>query len=85
MAEQTCPSCGATLPQELGQHALTPTSGLVACPSCGETVTLERPASAGAEGGSTGGEDSGGGPGDYFAGEETIEGVMDEIERKEEA
>ena len=48
MAEQTCPECGAPLPAELGQHALTPTSGLVQCPSCGAQVTLERPAEAGA-------------------------------------
>jgi uncharacterized Zn finger protein (UPF0148 family) len=72
MADQRCPSCGEPLPEELGQHALTPTSGLVRCPSCGETVTLERAA------------DSAGGEGEeYFAGEETIEGVMDELSEKE--
>jgi hypothetical protein len=82
MPEQTCPECGAALPEELGQHALTPTSGLVECPSCGAKVTLERPADGG-----DGGEApdvEGTGP-DYFAGEETIEGVMDEIEQKEES
>jgi uncharacterized Zn finger protein (UPF0148 family) len=68
---QRCPSCGEPLPEELGQHALTPTSGLVRCPSCGETVTLER-----AEEGEGDGEQS-------FAGSETIEGVMDELSEKE--
>jgi hypothetical protein len=84
---QSCPNCGEPLPEELGQHALTPVSGLVRCPSCGETVTLER-----AEAG-----DAGAGPGvpgadagmsdtvkdEGFAGEETVEGVMDELREKE--
>ena len=83
---QSCPNCGEPLPEELGQHALTPTSGLVRCPSCGETVTLERAD-----------EDPDGGPGvpgadegmsdtvkdQYFSGEETVEGVMDELREKE--
>ena len=73
MAEQRCPNCGEPLPEELGQHALTPVSGLVRCPSCGETVTLERPDEAADEGESK----------EYFAGEETIPGVMDELSEKE--
>jgi DNA-directed RNA polymerase subunit RPC12/RpoP len=75
MSEQRCSNCGAELPAELGQHALTPTSGLVQCPTCGENVTLERPADAGEAGGEH--EES-------FSGHETIEGVMDEIREKEE-
>ena len=81
MAEQTCPSCGAELPPELGQHALVPTAGVVECPSCGATVTLERPRAATDDdevvGESTGPE--------TFSGHETVEGVMDEIRQKEEA
>jgi uncharacterized Zn finger protein (UPF0148 family) len=82
MADQTCPNCGAPLPGELGQHALTPVSGLVRCPSCGETVTLERDA----------GEGGGDEPlvgldenvrDEYFSGEETVPGVMEELSEKE--
>jgi uncharacterized Zn finger protein (UPF0148 family) len=73
MADQRCPSCGEPLPEELGQHALTPTSGLVRCPSCGETVTLEHADPASEEGDGD----------EYFAGEETVEGVMDELSEKE--
>lgn len=80
MTEQTCPECGEALPQELGQHALTPTSGLVQCPSCGATATIDRPEGTEADEPDVTGE----GP-DYFAGEDTIEGVMDELERKEES
>jgi uncharacterized Zn finger protein (UPF0148 family) len=82
MTEQRCPSCGADLPAELGQHALTPISGLVKCPTCGAKVTLEH-----AETGSTSVEeadsvpDTAGDP-ESFSGEETVEGVMDELERK---
>jgi endogenous inhibitor of DNA gyrase (YacG/DUF329 family) len=82
MGEQTCPDCGAPIPAEAGQHALTPTSGLVECPTCGATVTLERQETVDTDG--DGGESEGTGP-DYFAGEETVEGVMDEIEQKEES
>ena len=89
MADQRCPNCGEPLPAELGQHALTPTSGLVRCPSCGETVTLEhaerghrrhrgyRATSAADAGMSDTVSD------EEFAGEETIEGVMDELREKE--
>jgi uncharacterized Zn finger protein (UPF0148 family) len=74
MSDQSCPNCGAELPAELGQHALTPTSGLVQCPTCGETVSLDRAAETG-EGDER--EES-------FSGHETIEGVMDEIREKED-
>jgi hypothetical protein len=72
---QRCPSCGAELPAELGQHALVPTTGLVQCPTCGENVTLERPETTRGETGEQ--EES-------FAGHETIEGVMEEIREKED-
>ncbi len=39
MAE-TCPSCGTTLPEELGQHADDLVSARVTCPECGAAVTL---------------------------------------------
>ena len=74
-----CPSCGADLPQELGQHALVPSAGVVACPSCGATVTLDRPAAAGAPG-----DESEGTGEETFSGHETIEGVMEEIREKED-
>ena len=86
MADQRCPNCGEPLPEELGQHALTPTSGLVRCPSCGETVTLEhtdaRGADADADTDAQAGLDENVRD-EYFAGEETIEGVMDELSEKE--
>ena len=92
MAEATCPSCGARVPPGAGQHALTPSAGVVACPSCGATVTLDKPGAepeegqsppaapqaAGVEGswGQARGEEA-------FSGEETVEGVMDELRNKE--
>jgi ribosomal protein S27AE len=77
MAE-TCPNCGADLPPELAQHALTPVSGLVQCPTCGENVTLAKPAE---EGEATGAPDVAGATG-AFSGEETVEGVMEELSDK---
>ena len=100
MAEQRCPSCGAEVPRQTGQHATTPGAGVVQCPSCGATVTLEKPgaepaqqsSSTGAQEASSAevprapetgyGEPSGE---DYFAGEETVEGVMDEVREKDDA
>jgi len=91
MADDRCPSCGAELPPELGQHALTPTAGVVTCPNCGATATLSRPgaqtgaaepAEPGAPAPTSGpvpaeeGEES-------FSGHETIAGVMDEVRDKE--
>ncbi len=75
MTGVTCPSCGAEVPEETGQHALVPSAGIVECPSCGAKVTL--PKAGAAERGEDGDES--------FAGHETIEGVMDEIEDKEES
>jgi carbon-monoxide dehydrogenase medium subunit len=89
-----CPNCGAELPQEEGQHALSPSAGVIRCPSCGATVTLEGP--PGAEGGPPREEPAGAGEPvtteaaldaterhDYFSGEESVAGVMDELEEKE--
>ncbi|HEY3946017.1 MAG TPA: hypothetical protein VGL78_12390 [Solirubrobacteraceae bacterium] len=94
MADQTCPNCGAQVPPETGQHATTPSAGVVQCPSCGATVTLEKPGAAAEQqaaeafgdvprtpvtsSGETSGED-------YFAGEETVEGVMNEVREKDDA
>ena len=87
-----CPNCGAELPQEQGQHALSPTAGTIRCPNCGATVTLEGP--PGAEGGPPRPGPAEGEPvtteaslseterHDYFSGEGTVEGVMDELRDK---
>jgi predicted RNA-binding Zn-ribbon protein involved in translation (DUF1610 family) len=75
---QTCPSCGAELPEEAGQHALVPSAGVVECPNCGETVTLAKAGAAEEE--RTVASDEGTGT---FAGHETVEGVMDELSEKE--
>lgn len=91
MADQSCPNCGNELPEELGQHALAPQSGLVRCPHCGETVTLDKPGAPEPEdeARSTGDvpradETVGGEAGapEEFSGEETLEGVKEEIEDK---
>jgi aerobic carbon-monoxide dehydrogenase medium subunit len=94
MATQQCPSCGAQLPREEGQHALAPTAGVVQCPTCGATVTLDKP--PGASGGPPRQGPADGEPvtteaaldateqHDYFSGEETIAGVMDEVRDKED-
>ena len=87
-----CPNCGAELPQEEGQHALSPSAGTIQCPTCGATVNLEGP--AGAEGGPPREGSAGGEPvtteasleaterQDYFSGEDTMAGVMEELEEK---
>ena len=91
MADARCPSCGAEVPRETGQHATAPSAGVVTCPNCGAKVTLDKPgaqpeaaeaprgeapAAAEAAPGEATGEDT-------FAGEETVEGVMDEVREKE--
>ncbi len=89
--DETCPSCGAVLPSEVGQHALTPSAGVVKCPTCSTTVRLDRPGAPGsAQAGSgeadvpraretRGGEES---VPETFAGQEEVEGVMDELRDK---
>jgi hypothetical protein len=88
----SCPSCGAELPEEEGQHALSPSAGTIRCPNCGATVTLEGP--PGAEGGPPRPGSAEGGPvtteaslseterHDHFSGEETVGEVMDELRDK---
>jgi DNA-directed RNA polymerase subunit RPC12/RpoP len=86
-----CPSCGNEIPREAGQHAATPSAGVVECPHCGHHVMLDKvgaePDDAGepkgaaeraeaAPPGRTEGRET-------FAGEETVEGVMEELEDKE--
>ena len=92
MTSQQCPNCGAELPQEEGQHALSPSAGTIQCPNCGATVTLEGP--PGAEGGPPREGSAEGEPvtteasleatehQGYFSGEETLAGVMDELDDK---
>jgi hypothetical protein len=84
-----CPSCDQPLPEGAGQHAVFPSADVVDCPSCGARVDL---ASGKAfEGVSAEGraEEQGvapisAGEPESFAGEETVEGVMAEIEEKEQ-
>ncbi|HEV3498460.1 MAG TPA: FAD binding domain-containing protein [Actinomycetes bacterium] len=92
MAGQRCPNCGAELPPEQGQHALSPSAGTIQCPTCGATVNLAGP--PGAEGGPPREGSAEGEPvtteasleaterHDYFSGEETVAGVMDELQEK---
>jgi hypothetical protein len=84
-----CPSCGQPLPEGAGQHAVVPSAGIVDCPSCGARV--DTAAGTVVEGVSPEGraEEQGvapipeGAP-ESFSGDETVEGVMDEIEQKEQ-
>jgi hypothetical protein len=91
MAGARCPNCGAEVPAEAGQHAVTPAAGIVSCPSCGASVTLrgpgaqeadaggspaQTPAAAAAPPGEEGGRE-------YFSGHESVDGVMEELDEKE--
>jgi DNA-directed RNA polymerase subunit RPC12/RpoP len=86
-----CPNCGNELPREAGQHAMTPSAGVVECPHCGHHVMLDKVGAepddaAEPEGpveraeaappGRTEGRET-------FAGEETVEDVMEELREKE--
>jgi endogenous inhibitor of DNA gyrase (YacG/DUF329 family) len=82
MADQKCPNCGKDLPSELGQHAVTPVSGLVTCPHCGAEVRLEK-ASAGTEGREGASDFTGAESTESFSGHETAEGVRKELEEKQ--
>jgi uncharacterized Zn finger protein (UPF0148 family) len=81
----TCPNCGTEIPPEIGQHAVVPTAGIVSCPNCGATVTLETRATAAEEGAQRPADETQTSEGseETFSGEETIEGVMEEISEKE--
>jgi endogenous inhibitor of DNA gyrase (YacG/DUF329 family) len=83
--DRRCPSCGETVPAEEGQHAENLVSGQVRCPHCGEQVILESEA-RGEQGGS--GDRAEAAPpgqhedGDAFSGEETMEGLAEELRDK---
>jgi hypothetical protein len=84
-----CPSCGEPLPEEAGQHAVVPSADIVDCPSCGARVSLETGRLADDVSPEGHAEDQGGAPiperaPEWFAGETTVEGVMEEIEEKEQ-
>ena len=84
-----CPSCGNPLPDESGQHAVTPSAGVVDCPTCGarvrlDTGELERGVSPGGRAEEQGGAPIEPGQPETFSGEETVEGVMREIEEKDQ-
>jgi hypothetical protein len=85
-----CPNCDRPLPAEVGQHAVVPTAGIVDCPNCGARVSLETGRLAAGVSPEGRAEERGGAPiaegaPDSFAGETTVEGVMDEIEDKEQS
>jgi len=85
-----CASCGQPLPAEAGQHAVMPSADVVDCPNCGARVSLETgqlDAGVSAEGRAEeqGGADIPEGQPNSFAGETTVEGVMEEIDEKEQS
>jgi hypothetical protein len=89
MSELRCPHCGAQVPVESGQHAVSPLAGVISCSSCGAAVTLETPGDpqrAAGEGDNP--EAAAAPPGragqdEYFSGSESVEGVMEELSEKE--
>jgi endogenous inhibitor of DNA gyrase (YacG/DUF329 family) len=85
-----CPNCGQPLPEGEGQHAVVPTAGIVDCPNCGERVVLDAGEAAMDVSPEGRAEDQGGAPipegaPETFSGHETVEGVMEEIEEKEQS
>jgi ribosomal protein S27AE len=89
MSDMRCPNCGAEVPAESGQHAVSPSAGVVTCPSCGATVTLESPGDrqhvvGEAETAEAAPAPAGrAGEGEYFSGSESVEGVMEELSENE--
>jgi ribosomal protein S27AE len=87
MSDMRCPNCGAEVPAESGQHAVSPSAGVVTCPSCGATVTLERPGDrqqvVGEAETTAATPAPAGRGGEYFSGSESVEGVMEELSEKE--
>jgi hypothetical protein len=85
VATQRCPNCNGELPPELGQHAQAPLSGLVNCPHCGAQVKLDKPGQEGSDDASS--EDVAGADEALdagFSGSETIAGVREELEDKQQ-
>jgi hypothetical protein len=85
-----CPSCGNPLPDAVAQHAVAPVAGVVDCPTCGARVRLDTGELEAGVSPAGRAEEQGGAPleagrPETFAGEETIRGVMDEIEEKEQS
>jgi DNA-directed RNA polymerase subunit RPC12/RpoP len=85
MAEYICPSCGKELPSAMGQHATDLVSALVTCPHCGAEVTLREGAVESPSGDYAQAEAAP--PGrtegiDEFAGNETVEGLAEELQEK---
>jgi endogenous inhibitor of DNA gyrase (YacG/DUF329 family) len=87
MSDAKCPNCGRDLPSELGQHAITPVSGLVTCPHCGHEVHIQGAEASGGGGASapadSGASGAGSGSQESFSGHETVEGLKDELENKQ--
>ena len=85
-----CPSCGRPLREGIGQHAVVPSADIVDCPNCGARVSLttgELVSGVSREGRA---EEQGVAPiqeglPESFSGEETVEGVMEEIDEKEQS
>jgi sarcosine oxidase delta subunit len=84
MSDVKCPNCGRDLPSELGQHAITPVSGLVTCPHCGKEVHIQGPDAAGSGGSAASGSAEAGSEGrESFSGHETVEGLKEELKGKQ--
>ena len=85
-----CPSCGHEIPQEAGQHAVTPSAGVADCPNCGARVNMDSGRLAQDVSPEGRAEEQGVAPipegrPESFSGEETVAGVMEEIEEKEQS
>ena len=85
MSDTKCPNCGRDLPSELGQHAVTPVSGLVTCPHCGQEVHIQGPEASGGGGASapSSSSEAASEGKESFSGHETVEGLKDELEKKQ--
>jgi DNA-directed RNA polymerase subunit RPC12/RpoP len=83
-----CPNCGQPISEEAGQHVVVPDAEIIDCPNCGARVNMKTgKLAAGSPEGRA--EEQGGAPipeglPDSFSGETTLEGVMEEIEEKEQ-
>jgi hypothetical protein len=78
------------LPEGTGQHAVVPSAEVVDCPSCGARVDLASGNVVEGVSGEGRAEEQGvapisAGEPESFSGQETVEGVMEEIEEKEQS